>query len=510
MLSGGIPDEVGQLARLEQLFLQSNQLSGGIPSILGNLSQLSDLNLVHNYLTGQIPSSLMQFLANFEYNCLSGAIGLTEQSSCLPTAQEIWGKITGGIVSGVVLFVLFVWWVMREYRRVKTAQMSADTLDWVDDEEEKEKKQELDSGDAMKFNFSAPKTKKCQSVSYLEKTKMPAPTATVTATQAQTQKHKQTEKEAETQTSTRSSFTYGKPASVTAAPGKERKGLSIKRDVTLTGLGLGLDVDRTVADSKEKSESTESQSVAALAGAATVCVAELLGAAKFPARNRRTFELYARRLLTALARSLSPSLSPPSPSSPLLQSPLSAQLSSPSLPSPSDLHSNPAASLNTPPKHYHLDTNTNAINSQLALVVLSALLFLRRFAAAINASANATPGLEFRLFTVALMLATKMLEDQCLVRNKEWAGVCGNLHLSTSQLAEMEIAFLATVNYNLLTPLAELSVLASSLSGLLPSYSSSSFQYPYCDFFMSPATVRVACTILDNVVFELDTTDSFF
>ena len=57
-LSGSIPPELGRLARLEWLDLGGNQLSGGIPSEFGRLENLADLVIPSNALTGEIPSEL--------------------------------------------------------------------------------------------------------------------------------------------------------------------------------------------------------------------------------------------------------------------------------------------------------------------------------------------------------------------------------------------------------------------------------------------------------------------
>ena len=57
-LVGQIPDELGDLSKLEYLDLRSNNLNGPIPSSLGNLSSLTHLNLGGNKLTGAIPGAL--------------------------------------------------------------------------------------------------------------------------------------------------------------------------------------------------------------------------------------------------------------------------------------------------------------------------------------------------------------------------------------------------------------------------------------------------------------------
>ena len=44
MLRGSIPDEIGYLSELKELYLNANELSGTIPYSIGTLTQLTDLN----------------------------------------------------------------------------------------------------------------------------------------------------------------------------------------------------------------------------------------------------------------------------------------------------------------------------------------------------------------------------------------------------------------------------------------------------------------------------------
>ena len=77
-LSGAIPDSLGNLSNLHLLNLSGNQLNGSIPNSLGNLSSLQTLYLINNQLSGAIPDSLGN-LSNLQKlylgsNQLSGAI----------------------------------------------------------------------------------------------------------------------------------------------------------------------------------------------------------------------------------------------------------------------------------------------------------------------------------------------------------------------------------------------------------------------------------------------------
>ena len=57
-LNGNIPGVLGELDKLQDLWLYTNELSGPIPAELGNLSELKTLMLAWNQLSGQIPLSL--------------------------------------------------------------------------------------------------------------------------------------------------------------------------------------------------------------------------------------------------------------------------------------------------------------------------------------------------------------------------------------------------------------------------------------------------------------------
>ena len=77
-LTGMLPPELGQLSRLQYLFLSSNQLTGPIPIELAQLTQLRETNLGRNQLTGPIPAELGQ-LAEMRFlylnnNQFTGAI----------------------------------------------------------------------------------------------------------------------------------------------------------------------------------------------------------------------------------------------------------------------------------------------------------------------------------------------------------------------------------------------------------------------------------------------------
>ncbi|XP_047091132.1 LRR receptor kinase SERK2-like isoform X3 [Lolium rigidum] len=77
-ITGGIPQELGNLSNLMTLKLGRNKLNGSIPESVGLLSELQNLDLSQNLLIGNIPSSLSNLSSlnniNLAYNSLSGEI----------------------------------------------------------------------------------------------------------------------------------------------------------------------------------------------------------------------------------------------------------------------------------------------------------------------------------------------------------------------------------------------------------------------------------------------------
>uniref|UniRef100_A0ACD5X3L3 Uncharacterized protein n=1 Tax=Avena sativa TaxID=4498 RepID=A0ACD5X3L3_AVESA len=75
---GGVPEWLGCLKKLQQIYLYDNSFTGFIPVSLSNLSRLGILNLSSNKFTGDIPSSLerlqmLQYLY-IPYNSLHGNV----------------------------------------------------------------------------------------------------------------------------------------------------------------------------------------------------------------------------------------------------------------------------------------------------------------------------------------------------------------------------------------------------------------------------------------------------
>ncbi|KAK1441284.1 hypothetical protein QVD17_07130 [Tagetes erecta] len=141
-ITGGIPEDYGNLTSLTMLDLESNRLTGQIPSSLGNLKNLQFLILSQNNLEGPIPDSLSS-LPNLTsillgYNNLSGPVpdrlfqvskfnftgnrlncGFNNTHSCTSGSGDSSKKSKAGILIGVIVgilvllllgcFVLFFW-----------------------------------------------------------------------------------------------------------------------------------------------------------------------------------------------------------------------------------------------------------------------------------------------------------------------------------------------------------------------------------------------------------------
>ena len=77
-LNGIIPEEIGQLQSLEQLYLGDNGFFGGIPSEIGSLVNLINLNLDNNNLNEEIPAEIGNLInlitLSINSNQLSGEI----------------------------------------------------------------------------------------------------------------------------------------------------------------------------------------------------------------------------------------------------------------------------------------------------------------------------------------------------------------------------------------------------------------------------------------------------
>ncbi|CAN6195984.1 unnamed protein product [Urochloa humidicola] len=74
----GVPASMGNLTRLQRLFMNYNRISGAVPAVISGLSQLRNLDISNNRISGAIPPSLgrlglLQSL-NISNNYISGVI----------------------------------------------------------------------------------------------------------------------------------------------------------------------------------------------------------------------------------------------------------------------------------------------------------------------------------------------------------------------------------------------------------------------------------------------------
>jgi hypothetical protein len=81
-LAGVIPQEIGQLKKLQVLNFEMNQLVGAIPSTLGQLGDLEWLAIFGNHFLGLVPAPLIQ-------RWLAGALDISAEAPLLTEVSEI-------------------------------------------------------------------------------------------------------------------------------------------------------------------------------------------------------------------------------------------------------------------------------------------------------------------------------------------------------------------------------------------------------------------------------------
>jgi len=57
-LNGTIPDAIGDLTALYELYLSANKIKGSLPQSMASLTAMQDLNVAQNRLTGTLGESL--------------------------------------------------------------------------------------------------------------------------------------------------------------------------------------------------------------------------------------------------------------------------------------------------------------------------------------------------------------------------------------------------------------------------------------------------------------------
>jgi len=92
-LHGTLPEEIGLLTNLQNLFLQSNHLSGTLPESLGKLTNLEVLNIMDNHIGGSIPKSMSRNLhklkmVDMSKNKLEGTF--PEELTSLKSLTHLW------------------------------------------------------------------------------------------------------------------------------------------------------------------------------------------------------------------------------------------------------------------------------------------------------------------------------------------------------------------------------------------------------------------------------------
>ena len=80
-LNGNIPRSIGELVRVDLLWLHDNELTGSIPSSIGNLTEMNNLDLSGNQLTDAIPSSLGNLV-----NCIELVLRNNQLTGNIPTS----------------------------------------------------------------------------------------------------------------------------------------------------------------------------------------------------------------------------------------------------------------------------------------------------------------------------------------------------------------------------------------------------------------------------------------
>ncbi|KAM0050918.1 putative protein kinase RLK-Pelle-LRR-XI-1 family [Helianthus debilis subsp. tardiflorus] len=79
LLSGQIPQSLGNLTSLQDLDISANNLNGSIPTTIGNCARLTSLNLSNNDFSGEVPSQIgnllgLNYLLDLSSNSFSGRI----------------------------------------------------------------------------------------------------------------------------------------------------------------------------------------------------------------------------------------------------------------------------------------------------------------------------------------------------------------------------------------------------------------------------------------------------
>ena len=132
-LTGSIPESIGNLTSLTYLYLCDNQLSGSIPESIGNLTSLTSLYLYNNQLTGSIPESIgkLTSLTNLDLdnNQLTGSIPESIGNLTSLTDLELYeNQLTGSIPKSIGNLTSLTWLYLHDNQLTGTIPESIGNL----------------------------------------------------------------------------------------------------------------------------------------------------------------------------------------------------------------------------------------------------------------------------------------------------------------------------------------------------------------------------------------------
>lgn len=111
-LTSTIPDELGKLTQLRELFLDDNELTGIIPPELGQLANATYIALAENHLSGVIPTAFGKLTSlerlDLQFNTLVGEVPAQLSSTPLAKIKLEGNTFTGDIPVGVCQSIQFI------------------------------------------------------------------------------------------------------------------------------------------------------------------------------------------------------------------------------------------------------------------------------------------------------------------------------------------------------------------------------------------------------------------
>jgi hypothetical protein len=108
-LSGSVPNAIGSIYNLQQLYLAYNYLSGPIPSVLQNLTSLSRLDLSFNNLEGEVPKDgIFRNLTNLSISGNNELCGGIPQLHLAPCIMDSVKKNREGLSKSLTIAVTII------------------------------------------------------------------------------------------------------------------------------------------------------------------------------------------------------------------------------------------------------------------------------------------------------------------------------------------------------------------------------------------------------------------